>query len=207
MPQGLIAADEELLVDDHDDHRQQQLGQPHGHMVVVVKRRQGPAPHHVAHGKVHQHQQKAHGPDKPPPDTGRLAVLQLLLVGAGRRLGRALFRRAVARRLHGGNNGGGLRRALYAHGIGQKAHRACRDAGDLPHRLFHPGRAGGAAHARNIVLPHGDHSYFISFCRVATSSSMTWSLPSRMSWATQVRIWLASSSLLKALMAAFTAAA
>ena len=126
---------------------------------------------------------------------------------SGRRLGRALFRRAVARRLHGGNNGGGLRRALYAHGIGQKAHRACRDAGDLPHRLFHPGRAGGAAHARNIVLPHGDHSYFISFCRVATSSSMTWSLPSRMSWATQVRIWLASSSLLKALMAAFTAAA
>ena len=124
VPQGLIAADEELLVDDHDDHRQQQLGQPHGHMVVVVKRRQGPAPHHVAHGKVHQHQQKAHGPDKPPPDTGRLVVLQLLLVGAGRRLGRALFRRAVARRLHGGKDGGGLRRALYAHRIGQKAHRA-----------------------------------------------------------------------------------
>ena len=173
VPQGLIAADEELLVDDHDDPRQQQLGQAHGHMVVVVKRRQGPAPHHVAHGKVHQHQQKAHGPDKPPPDTGRLVVLQLLLVGAGRRLGRALFRRAVPRRLHGGNDGGGLRRALHAHGVGQQAHGAGRDPRDLPHRLFHPGRAGGAAHARDIVLLHWVHSYFISFCRVVTSSSMT----------------------------------
>jgi hypothetical protein len=48
--------------------------------------------------------------------------------------------------------------------------------------------------------------YFISFCSVATSSSITSSLPSRMSCATQVRMWLASSSLLKALTAALTAA-
>ena len=48
--------------------------------------------------------------------------------------------------------------------------------------------------------------YFISFWRVATSSSMVSSLPSRISRATQVRMWLASSSLLNAFTAALTAA-
>ena len=49
-------------------------------------------------------------------------------------------------------------------------------------------------------------SYFISFCKVTTSSSMVSSLPSRISLATQVLIWAARSSLLKAFTAAFTAA-
>ena len=59
-PQALKPADKELLVDDHDNDRQKQLGQAHGHMIVVVESGQGPAPHHMAHGEVHQHQQKAH---------------------------------------------------------------------------------------------------------------------------------------------------
>ena len=49
VPQALEAADEEFLVDDHDDDRQQQLRQTHGHMIVVVEARQRPAPHHVPH--------------------------------------------------------------------------------------------------------------------------------------------------------------
>ena len=61
---ALEAADEELLVDDHDDDGQQQLRQAHGDVVAVIKRRQRPAPHHVAHGKIHQHEQKAQRPDQ-----------------------------------------------------------------------------------------------------------------------------------------------
>ena len=56
------------------------------------------------------------------------------------------------------------------------------------------------------LLPQFLNIHFISFCSVATSSSMVSSLPSRISLATQVRIWLARSSLLKAFTAAFTAA-
>ena len=47
--ESLEAADEELLIDDHDDHRQQQLRQPHRDMVAVIELRQRPAPHHVPH--------------------------------------------------------------------------------------------------------------------------------------------------------------
>ena len=49
VPQALEAADEELLIDDHDDHRQQQLQKPHCHMVAVKKGWQRPAPQHVPH--------------------------------------------------------------------------------------------------------------------------------------------------------------
>ena len=56
--QALEAADEKLLVDDHDDAGQQQLGQAHGHMVIREEGRQGPAPHHMPHGQIHQDQQK-----------------------------------------------------------------------------------------------------------------------------------------------------
>ncbi len=35
MPQALKSADKELLVDDHDDARQQQLHQSHGDVVAV----------------------------------------------------------------------------------------------------------------------------------------------------------------------------
>ena len=47
---------------------------------------------------------------------------------------------------------------------------------------------------------------FINFCRVATSSSIVSSLPARMSSATQVLMWLASSSLVNAFSAALAAA-
>ena len=60
VPEAPEAADEEFLVNHHDDDRQQQLGQAHGHMIAVKEGRQWPAPHHITHGKVQQHQQKAH---------------------------------------------------------------------------------------------------------------------------------------------------
>ena len=48
--------------------------------------------------------------------------------------------------------------------------------------------------------------YFISFCSVTSSSSITSSFPARISSATQLRIWLPSTSRLNAFIAAVTAA-
>ena len=128
VPERLIAADEKLLVDDHDDHRQQQLRQAHGDMVAVIKLRQRPAPHHVAHGKIHQHEQKAQRPEKSAPQLRRLVVGERVRVrGAGARL-RALDRCAVARGLHRVDDGLIRCRALHPHGVGQQADRACRHA-------------------------------------------------------------------------------
>ena len=208
-PQALKAADEKPLIDDHDGRRQQQLGQAHGYMIVLIKGGQGPAPHHVPHGNIHQRQQKAQRPEQPVLQLRRLMIRQLFLLCRLRLLRRraALQGSAVARLLHRPDHR--LRRgvALHAHGVGQKAHRAALHPRHLAHGLFHPGRAGCAAHARYTILLHASASvHFISFCSVCTSSSITPSSPARISRATQVRIWLASSSLLKALTAAFTAA-
>ena len=121
VPQALEAADKEFLVDDHDNDRQKQLGQPHGHVIIVIESRQRPAPHHVTHGEVHQHQQEAHRPDQPLFQKRGLVILQLLfrLRRTGGRLARALFRRAVARLFHSRDDGLGRGRAFHAHGIGQ----------------------------------------------------------------------------------------
>ena len=83
MEQALEAADEELLVDDHDDAGQQQLDQGHRDVVAVKPGGQGPAPHHVSHGEVHQHQQKAQGGNQPPPEFGGLVVGQGFQAASG----------------------------------------------------------------------------------------------------------------------------
>ena len=155
MPQALEAADEELLVDDHDDDGQQQLRQPHRHMVVVIERRQRPAPHHMPHGEIHQHDQKADRPDQTPLEHRRIVILQLFLGFRGRRRALcALDRRAIAGFLHRRDDRLLARRALDAHGVGQKAHRAACHARHLRDRLLHARAACRAAHARYIVLFH-----------------------------------------------------
>ena len=50
------AADEELLIDDHDRHRQKQLIQAHCHMIACHKGWQRPAPHHMSHRNIHERQ-------------------------------------------------------------------------------------------------------------------------------------------------------
>ena len=57
-----------------------------------------------------------------------------------------------------------------------------------------------------LLLFCAGNAYFISFCSVFSSSSTTSSFPARISSATQVRIWFASSSRLNAFIAAVTAA-
>ncbi len=158
VDEALETADEELLVDDHDDACQQQLDKAHGNVVAVEPVRQGPAPHHMAHGEVHQYQQEAQRGDEPPFEFGRLVVGQCIQVGAGISslircvLGAGTITGLLHRRDDGGRGGS----ALHAHRVGQKAHRAARDARHLLHGLFHPGRAGRAAHACDIILFHCD---------------------------------------------------
>ena len=154
VPEALIAGDEKLLVDDHDDGCQQQLQKPHGHVVLREKSWNRPAPHHVAHGEIHQNRQKAHRPQQPPLEGWCLMVLERLLRLGGGRLCRALFRGTVAGLLHRLDNG--LRRgsALHAHGVGQKAHGTGSHARHLGHSLFHPSAASRAAHTRDVILFH-----------------------------------------------------
>ena len=83
MDEALEAVDEELLVDDHDDARQQQLDEAHSDVVAVEPVGQGPAPHHVAHGEVHQHQQEAQRGDEAALELRCLVVGQCIEVGAG----------------------------------------------------------------------------------------------------------------------------
>ena len=140
----------------------------------------------------------------------RLVVLELLFGGGGtlRPAARALERRTVARVLHGCDDL--LRRggSLHAHRVRQQAHRAGRDARHLRYRLFHTG-----ASRRRSSCPLRCTAPCVHFLAIS-SASAAWRpvrrsprpCRRRMSCATQVRMWLASSSLLKALTAALTAA-
>ena len=118
----------------------------------------------VAHGEVHEDQQEAQGPQEPLLQHRRLPILQRLLLGGVIHLllGRALLPAAIARRLHGLNDGLGAGRALHAHGVGQEAHRAGGDPLHPVHGLLHPGAAGRAAHAGDVVLLHIRSSF--CFC-------------------------------------------
>ena len=166
-PQAPEAGDKEFLVDDHDGHGEQELGQAHGHMVAVKKGGQRPAPHHVAHGEVHQHQQEAQGRDETALERRGLPVPQgrpgLRRGGCPTVTpGRPLLGGAVARALHRSDDGLGGGGSLHSHGVGEQAHGAGGDAGDFGHGFFHPGAAGGAAHARYVVLFHTGHTPTIS---------------------------------------------
>ena len=219
VEEALEAVDEELLVDDHHDARQQQLNEAHRDVVAVKPVGERPAPHHVPHGKVHQHRQEEKGGDEPLFQFGGLVVGQGIEVGAGVRGGGgpACFRAgAIACILHRLDDGGGTRGALHAHRVGEQAHRAARDAGHGVYGLFHPGRAGRAAHAGNVVLFHSftpcdgsvcpKKGHFMSLASNFRSSSNFSSLPARRSSATQVRTCWLSSSLEKAFSAEFAAA-
>ena len=155
MQEAGEAADEELFVDEQDDGGQDHLNEAHGHVVPFEPGRDGPAPHMVAHGEVHEDEQKAQGPQQPLLQHRRLPILQgLLLGGVVHLLCRALLGAAVARRLHGRDDLLRGHVSLHAHGVGQEAHRTGGDSLHPVHGLFHPGAAGCAAHARHVVLLH-----------------------------------------------------
>ena len=153
--QPFEAADKELLVDDHHGGGKQQLHQAHSDVIVSHERGKRPAPHHVAHGEVHQHDEEAERRDEPALERGRLVIGKRILAKGGGAAGgtrSALQRCAVAGVLNGLDDRLRARRALHAHGVGQQADRAGRHARHGGNRLFHPGAAGGAAHARDNIL-------------------------------------------------------
>ena len=178
--QPLEAAGEKLLVDQHDDGRQDHLRQSRGDRIALEERRQRPAPHRMPHGKVHQRPQEAQRREKAAFERRSFAVFQRLLVfgqlrrGGGLRA-RALERGAVARLFHGFDDRRFGRRSFHAHGIGQQTDGNGADAGDLRHGLFHAGAAGRAAHARNVVLLH--HENLFSCQKIAVTSSASAASP------------------------------
>ena len=161
------AADEILLVDDHDHGGEQQLKQPHGHVVPRQEGRQGPIPEHMSHRHVHHGQQDADTSHQAAHHLGRLLVLQLRRCALG--LLRRGGRRAVACLLHGLADalGGGGGFVVHPHLVGQQAHGHLFHAGHLGYGSFHVGAAGGAAHAGHIKLFHVDlQSFSVLLVRV-----------------------------------------
>ena len=159
MPQALETADEKFLIDYHHDGREQQLRQPHGDVIVRVKRGQRPAPHHVAHREIHQHYQKTERPEEPTLQLWRFMVFQLRLrVGWIHGGFAALDGGAVSRFLHRGDDRVVGCRAFDAHRIGQQADGARRHAGHLGNGLLYARAARCAAHAGYVELLHFFHA-------------------------------------------------
>ena len=123
VPQALKAGNKKLLVDNHDRRRQQQLEQPHSHMILRKKSGYRPIPHHMPHGEIHQHRQKSQRPEQAPLQHRCFPVLQSILrscpTGCRRGRSASLFRSAVARLDHCRNNILRRRGTLHAHGIGK----------------------------------------------------------------------------------------
>ena len=155
MKQALETAYEEFLVDYHHGDCQKHLRKSHRNVIALIEFRQRPAPHHVPHRKIHEHQQKAQRPDQPLFQQRRFVILERLFGFALRNLRLfALDTCAVARFLNRGNDRFGRSVAAHAHRIRQKAYRAFRNARNLSHRLFHARAARRAAHAGDVVLLH-----------------------------------------------------
>ena len=86
MPQTLKAADKKFLVNDHYDSGEKKLHQSHGNMIIIKPCRKRPAPHHMSHGKIHQHKQKAYRCDQPSFQCRCFMVFQCLLCRRSRYL-------------------------------------------------------------------------------------------------------------------------
>ena len=156
MPQALESADEKFLVDDHDDSGKQKLYKTHCDMVVIKPCRQRPAPHHMSHGEVHQHEQKSDGSDQTMLEDRCLVILEGFF---GFRYGNlfpigSLEGCAVTCLFYGIDNIMGGSRSFHTHGVRQKADRAGCDSRYLGYSLLHTGAAGSATHTGDVVLFH-----------------------------------------------------
>ena len=145
-----------FIVKIHDGQRQQQLGQPEGHGVLVPQQKGGQGrPHHVAHGDIKQGDQKDKGPDQPALHGGQL-LGHGIVAGLDRRFvsPAALGQRGpVARIHHRFDNvvcGQNVLVVLNRHGVGHQTHIGGLDPLQLADGLLHMGRAGGTGHACNV---------------------------------------------------------
>ena len=178
VEQPLETADEELLVDDHDDAGEQKLNQSEGHGIFLQHTGQGKPPH-MPHGHIHQHGEESNGCDEPVLQRRGLAVLQGIFACVRARCGCPRHLCAVTGVLHGIDDLLGRDGALHRHGVGQQTDGAAFHTGQGADGFFYPGRASSAAHAGDLVFGHRHTSFghFISLYRVSIRSSMTSSLP------------------------------
>ena len=150
VPQGLQALAVISPVQEHGGQCQQKLHQrKEGGVLETVEnvgRGQG---NHVAHGQVHQHRQKSTGPDDPGFHflqrilSGSLGLFRLFAIVNGcavARIGDSLADLAAD----------GLAFHLGHHSARQQIHLRPGDTGNSLRHLLHPGRTGGAGHARHL---------------------------------------------------------
>ena len=83
VPQALKTAYKKFLVNHHHRDCQKELQKPHSYMVCGEKGRNRPPPHHMSHGKIHENEEKAKGPEKPPFQHRGFPVFQHLLPRTG----------------------------------------------------------------------------------------------------------------------------
>ena len=168
VDQRCEAIDEELLVDHHDGHRQDQLIDTDSRRVMIQNFRYGPPPHHVSHGHVHQRDQQDQRPHETTLHFWCFAVHQRIFLcskhpttGASSRSGAASTgvsgRRTVARLRHRSDDVAVGCRTFHGHTVGQKAHRYRSDTFHTLYCLFHVSDAGSTAHSCDIILFHSIH--------------------------------------------------
>ena len=153
--QGFKALGKIFAVEEGDRQRKQEQRQGIDHRVFCAKEKGGQRPaHHMAHRDIKQRRRKDKTADDPPPHAFIFLFGGGARFGAGCACGRALGRGAVARFFNGGHNAVAVQSMVVIgdrHTVFQQIDAARLYAGQSGNAFFHPGRAGGAGHAGNIV--------------------------------------------------------
>ena len=77
MDERLKTVYKKLLIDHHDDARQEHLNDPYPHHVMFKESRSRPPPHRDPHREIHQYEQEYNRTDKPVPEDRYLFIFQL----------------------------------------------------------------------------------------------------------------------------------
>ena len=155
MDEPFGPADEELLVDHHDNGGENHLQEAHGHMVALQEGWYRPAPHVGSHREVHQHQQKADRPEKAFAEGRGLVVFQgRLLAGVACLSGLPLQAGTVSGILYGLDDVLAFGGAFDRHRVGQQADRAGGDPCDALDCLLDVRAARSTTHACDLIVFH-----------------------------------------------------
>ena len=137
-------------VDKHDGKRKQHFIERDRCRIVVDGERNGPLPHHVPHGHIHERHKQNERRDKALYEARRFRIFEGSAFG--RRIRRAhIFRiegSIVTRFVNCGADHLGTRRGceIDVHRIRQKTYRNAFDAGNCSDRFFDMGAARSARH-------------------------------------------------------------
>ena len=131
-------------------------------------------PHRYVHENKYKHQRR----QKPSPESGNLIIFKCNLS--------CITGSAIPCTLNSCNNIACSCTSAYRHGICEQTYRTFSHPIHFGYSLFYSCGAGCTRHTCNLVFIHSYH--LISFLMVSISSSITSSLPSRISLATHERI-------------------